>query len=132
MNCNCKNPTHFQGCSITTEKLECLQKPKITHYVEFLFSGVMFTDTSSEEIKSRSSKFQIPKTCFGYRFYDIERLVSSTGTALRSNRLNQTGTYYINAQVLNLSQIRTLMPNSILQKNMENNHYKKVVKTRIG
>lgn len=115
----------------STSPSQCLEKPVTKHYVEFLFAGIMFTDTSAQEIKSRSTKFQIPKTCFGYKFYDIEEVVSN-GHKLKSGRLNETGVYYINARVLTLAQIRTLMPNSILQKNMENNGYKKVVKTRSG
>ena len=105
---------------------------KTKHYVEFIFAGIMFTDTSSEEIKSRDSKFQIPKTCFGYRFFDLEKSKSESGNILTSRRLNESGVYYVGGQVMTLNQIKKLMPNSILQRNMENNDYKKVVKTRVG
>lgn len=104
----------------------------IRHYIEFLFAGIMFTDTSSQEIKSRSQEVEIPKNCFGYRFYDIEESKGESGRTLRSGRINVTGVYYIKGTVFTLAQIKKLMPDSILRKNMENNGYNKVVKTISG
>ncbi len=43
-----------------------MTKSRLVHYVELFYPK----ETSIKEIKNRKSKFEIPKECFGYRFFD--------------------------------------------------------------
>lgn len=103
----------------------------IKHYVEFFYPGILTSDTSTKVIPTRKSTFEIPEGCFGYRFFDIEIKQSKTsGRPLKSKRFNYSGNYYIEGKIFTMKEIGELMPGSILHRNMENNGYSRVVKTK--
>ena len=109
-----------------------MPKPKLKHYVEFLYLGIMFENTGVKKIKVRdSSKVTVPKDAYGYRFFDI--LESRCGNeTLKGNPKNYSGAHYF-GKVMTLDDVKREVPDSnSLQKNMINNNYDRVVKTRMG
>lgn len=103
----------------------------LKHYVEFLYPGVFVSESYEREIKSRDNIKNIPKNCYGYRFFDREEIVINKENLVGKEK-NYSGTYYF-GESFTLNEVKKLNGNhKILIDNMKINNWKKVVKTRIG
>lgn len=101
------------------------------HYVEFCYPGLLFSDSSTQEIKSRDAKFKVPKNSHAYRFFDrVETEVG--GEKLVGQPKNHSKFYYVGGVIKSQEDIRREKPGSILLSNMEINRYKNVIMTRFG
>lgn len=101
------------------------------HFVEFMFPGIIVSESTSEEIASREAKVKLPKGSFGYRFFDEEQ-VELGGEILRGERKNPSGIFYVGGKIKTLEDISKEQPGSILEANMRNNKYDRVVMTNRG
>lgn len=100
------------------------------HYVEFLFPGSFFPETDEVEIESRESKFEIPATCFGYSFFDVET-VEVNGETLTGEPKNKSPRVLF-GEVFDEERVAREVPDSrILLSNMRNNNLT-IVRTRCG
>lgn len=111
-----------------------MQKQK--HYVEFLFPGLVFSDTCVKEVSERDvnkvSKLMRPSTnCFGFRFFD-KTVTVVDGETLTGEKKNISGWYYW-GEKMTLEQVKATYGSDNnyhnLIKNMVNNGYEAVVKT---
>jgi hypothetical protein len=105
----------------------------IKHYVEFLYPGILVSETSSREVKKREQPRQIPRNCFGYRFFDRREAVVD-GEKLVGKPHKFSGNFYF-GEAMTLADVKKLQPRDnykILIGNMESNGYKRVVKTEFG
>lgn len=109
--------------NILNDYEEYIKTVKLTHYVRFYYPGIMFSETSIQEIKENDD-VQIPKSCFTYEFFDMDL----TGT-----EINISGKHYI-GDVYTIEDIEKMQDPSldILLSNMKCNNFPKVVKTNIG
>jgi len=104
----------------------------LVHYVEFLYPGIMVTETSQRRIRNRNTKIRASKDCFGYSFFDREEIVNKDGEVLKGESKNHSGTYYF-GKVMTLEDVKNQMPAAkTLISNMVGEGYEEVVKTRIG
>jgi hypothetical protein len=99
-------------------------------YVEFLYAGSFFDETTTKEVSDRSRP-TIPAGAFGYRFYDVTS-VEQDGEVLMGKAKNHSG-YYYRGEVFNLEQVEALDGDyAILISNMKCNGYDRVVRTIRG
>ena len=104
----------------------------LVHYVSFLYAGILFSEESSKRIKSRKDKFDIPPEAFAYFFWDRTEYLKGK-EILKGKRRNISGRYYPNGILWNKKQIKESEgEHSILYRNMVNNRYNYVVRTRCG
>ena len=107
----------------------------LKHYVEYLYPGILFSETSVSEISERDvSKVSISDNCFGFRFFDRTVTVVD-GEILTGNTKNISGWYY-KGEKMTLEQVKATYGNDdnyrILIFNMECNDVGAVVKTKFG
>lgn len=101
------------------------------HYVEFYYPGSFVSETSTEEIESRTANFEIPKYCFGFMFFDQEETLLD-GETLYGNRKNKSNFFYF-GKAYTLAEVKKTFPDArILISNMKGNGWDSVVKTRRG
>lgn len=101
------------------------------HYVEYLFPGIIVSETSAEEIKSRNVKLKPPKGAYAYQFFDREE-VEKDGETLIGKAKNRSGTFYLGGKVKTREDIEREMPGSILASNMRCNKIERIVMTKAG
>ncbi|MBN1377092.1 hypothetical protein JW949_02020 [Candidatus Woesearchaeota archaeon] len=105
------------------------------HCVEYISPGPQMCETLVVEVKNRDpSKINLPKDCFGYRFFD--RTVADTGDEkLFGERRNYSGIYYF-GKVKTLDDIKKDVLNGEVEEKvlelMEIYQLDKIVKTRLG
>lgn len=104
----------------------------LKHYVRFYYTGVLFSETSTIEVKARKYKgIRAPTACFGFRFFDVEE-TKINRKVLRGDEENFSGMYYFGT-VYTLNQIKKRFPTEkILIRNIKRTNTKKAVKTRCG
>ena len=106
----------------------------LKHYVEFLYPGVLMSESSIREVKTKAYKKlqRIPKTCFGFRFFDRQEL-KSNGEILKGKEKNWSGTYYF-GKIYTANQVKNTFPSErILVRNIERNSpTSRGIKTRWG
>lgn len=101
------------------------------HYVAFKYPGVFFPETSVIEIKSRDEKFDIPKGCYGYHFFDQEE-IEHNGEILTGEVKNESGTTFFGKKY-SIDDIRKNHPEKgTLIRNLISNGYKFAVDTVTG
>lgn len=111
--------------------MQNVEKVTVT-YVEFLFPGSFVSESSCKEVSNRDKPKRIPKGAFAYSFYDREKTIVGE-EEFWGDRKNRSGTFYPEAEIFNLKQIKENFPDStILISNMECNKWKHIVKTRRG
>ena len=72
----------------------------VKHYVEFLFPGVLFAETTTRCLPSRRSPIRnVPEGCYGWRRFFIETRKSKSGRMLSSDRLSTSATTFIGEYV---------------------------------
>lgn len=101
-------------------------------YVESLYPGAFVSETKVIPVDSRdATKFQAPKGCFGFRFFDREEVVSGDEVLVGKPK-NYSGIHYF-GRAMTLDDVKREVPNSdILVRNMQGNGWDLVVKTRCG
>lgn len=106
--------------------------PEIRHYIEWLFPGSFFAETSAKRVISRIRPPGIPKGAYGYQFFDrIE--VEAEGETLYGRPKNRSGIYYLGGKVLTLAQVKSLPGDyKTLISNMECNRWDRVIKLECG
>jgi hypothetical protein len=104
----------------------------LKHYVEFLYPGILFSDTSEDEVETRDiHKLEIPEYSFGFRFFDREQTILD-GEVLTGKSKNYSNWYYY-GKVMTIDDVKEQEPDQrILISNMENNDYKRIVRTKFG
>ena len=103
----------------------------IKHYVEFYSPGSFFPETSVREIKSRKFPLTIPKSCYGYHFFDMEQ-IEKNGEILNGKRKNNSGMTYFGKEYSIEELERDFPKEKILIRNIKGNGYLAAVKTRRG
>lgn len=104
-------------------------------YVTYLMPGVFMPEEYSREVTERNPE-QIAQEAdhnvFGFYFYDIAE-TEQGGVKMRSNALNKSPYYYIDAKKWSLEEVEFIHgKDSILASNMRSNHWDTVVRCRTG
>jgi hypothetical protein len=101
----------------------------IKHYIEYLYPGILFAESSDKEITERKL-YSFPEACFAYRFYDIETSEGEHGT-LVGPRFNLSGYYYNGGQIYTPAEVEQNFPDEkTLISNVQS--FKHAIKTSIG
>ena len=105
-------------------------------YVQFNMPGSFYPEECIVKVDSYTiDGVQVPQYAYAYRFYSIEKkLVIVDGETFKktSGRLNETGWFYINGEVLTLDDIPDDDEHRILRFNMRSNGYKYIVRCNMG
>lgn len=99
-------------------------------YVEFLFPGSMFIETSEEEIESFTVPIKLPKGAFGYRFYQQQQ-IESEGEILYGEQKYEKGTYF-KGKVYTKGEVKKKEGEGVLYRNMDSNNWYRAIKTISG
>jgi hypothetical protein len=101
------------------------------HYVEFMYPGSFYSDTSIHEITSRDAKITLPKGAYAYRIFDREE-IQHAGEILKGKSKNQ-GPRHIWGEEYDVERVEREVPDSrILVQNMKGNDWPIVIKCRQG
>jgi hypothetical protein len=105
----------------------------LKHYVEFIYPGIMLSESKNKEIVNRNPKeISIPEGSFGFRFTDREEVELADGEILTGKLKNNSGWYY-QGKKMSLEDVKREMPNEeILIDNMKCNGFKYIVWTKFG
>lgn len=112
-----------------------MSEPTVQTYVVYLYPGFLFAEEKSVRVEFRDPQSVAKladENAFGFYFQDV--MVSSSGCReMRSAPYNQSGTYYINGDILTANDVKK-MPgdNRILLSNMSNPGWGVMVKCRTG
>src|SRR5262249_9742468 len=97
-----------------------------TTYVRYLLPGAFFPEESVREVADRGPQEaarNAPDGAFAFAFHD-RMSTTADGVTLRSDPLNVSGRYYINAEPLTAGDVAALPGNhSILLANMRGNRW---------
>lgn len=103
------------------------EKPKTVRYVEFLFPGSFFSESSVQRYKPG---MKIPDRCFGYQFFDKTSTKVGSET-LEGRPKNFKGRYYL-GKVYSQAEVKKMKLPGFLAENMETNGWAFAVKCRTG
>jgi len=116
-----------------------MSAPQVTTYAEYLYPGVFLPEEFSAEVPERDPQKvarEAPDGVFAFRFYDIATTTVTVGgeeIETRSERLNQSGRYYIDAEKLTAADVEALPgDHSILLSNMRGNGWDPILRCRPG
>lgn len=102
------------------------------NYIEWLYPGVICSESISEKVDERILPLEYPKHAFGFRFYDRTEVKTEDGENLYGKADHYTDWYYLGA-ALSFEEIKQKYPSEkILIDNMRINKYDRVVKTIHG
>jgi hypothetical protein len=106
-------------------------------YIEFLYPGSFVAESSTKEVKTREvSKVKVPKSAFGFKFFDILSVVvdaDSRKVQLTSERINMSPMHYYGGKLYTLAEVEREFPqNDTLVQNMKGNGWGKVIRCRTG
>ena len=110
------------------------------YYAEFLFPGLLFSESEHIELKSHNPNEalkKMPESAFAFELYDIETRqgILENGEHIKNDKtVNQSGRFYPGGVLLTLEEIKSMddKNHNILISNMEGNGWNTVVKTRAG
>lgn len=121
--------------------MDCIRRS----YVEFLYPGTLIAEREAEPIALRDPALvEVPEKAFAFRFFDKLTVVVREGAEdieLRSDRINESGMYYLGGEVYSLPELEHIFPEAtvltqqeatVLTQNMRNNNWVQVIKTRLG
>lgn len=113
-----------------TRKEKATSKSNVVHYVRFWYPGVFVSEDSTKRIASRNPALvKPPKDCYAFQFFDRTE-TSEDGETLRGKERNKSGMFFVGGRVMTLTEVRKeLKGESTLIANMENNGYKRVIRT---
>lgn len=108
-------------------------------FVEYMSPGIFMSEKYVSLVGSRDPRRDAGnagRNVFAFRYYDLaetEAEVNGSPVVLTSRQINNSGTYYINAQRLTRDDVRKLPgDHTILLKNMESNGWDAVWWCRTG
>lgn len=106
-------------------------------YVRFLYPGIMLSEDSVHKVENRDvSKIRVPEDAFAFQFFDVLSTtvtVNSKNIALTSEEIDVSPRHYYGGKVYTIAELKRELPNEhTLINNVQNNHYKKVIKCRTG
>lgn len=104
----------------------------LKHYVEFLYPGILFGESSIREVDNRNPySVTIPDEAYGFRFLDKEE-IAIDDEILKGKNKNVSGWYY-QGRKMSIEDVKREMPNkNILIDNMISNRYGFIVFTKFG
>lgn len=101
------------------------------HYIEFYYPGAFFPENSIKEIKNRRTPRNIPKSSYGFMYFDQEEF-KLNDEILTGERKNKSGMTFLGKKYT-IEELKKDFPDhKILISNIENNGYQFAVKTRLG
>jgi hypothetical protein len=106
------------------------------NFAEYLYANIMVDDSSVQEIDSFDAQAALkamPKRAYGFRLFQRRFTPDEDETVMKSDRLNETGIHYPDGQYWTLAKVKKEMPDeSTLIRNMESNHWPRVIRNRYG
>lgn len=106
------------------------------NFAEYLLANIMVDDTSVVEIERLDAQVALkamPKRAYGFRLFQRRVTKDEDETVMKSDRLNETGMHYPDGQYWTLAKVKKEMPDEkILIRNMEGNHWPRVIRNRHG
>lgn len=113
---------------------------KTKHYIEYLHPGILFSEPSYKEVKTRKAPKNIPSNVFGYRFYSIDTYDATREDGEKfktSSKPKDTSPWTYFGKILTFKDVEALKKKeperwSTLYSNMRGNGYERVVQTRFG
>jgi len=106
----------------------------IKHYVEFLYPGLLFSETSSKELKSKNAPIAWPNGAYAYRLFTKEVTKGKTGT-LEGDPKYKPGYIFRKGTVIKMAKevLADRDPaNETLRSNVSCNKFKAVAFTKHG
>lgn len=101
-------------------------------YVVFKLPGAFVAEQEVRRVDDRSFPTDIPRSCFGFYFYDVYETIGPMGEAVRGQPQNVSGMFYFGEE-FSLERVKREFPElKILISNMECNGWDRVVYTRVG
>lgn len=101
-------------------------------YIEYLYPGLVCSESSTKEVKTRDIPAELPGMCFAFRFFDVVE-IETEGRILKSEPENRSNWFYAPGEVLTVQNVKEKYPeNKTLIWNMETNKIDKVIMTRFG
>jgi hypothetical protein len=102
-------------------------------YIEYLYPGSMFSESSYEKVNSRETPSNFPERAFAFRFTEREEVLTADGETLKGSFKNNSGWKYIGGTEKTLEQVEREHPEKrILIANLKNNEYSRCVFTKFG
>lgn len=102
------------------------------HYVQYLFPGFVFPETSVQPVKDRKAKVKRLDGAYAYRFFSREETAGINET-LKGENKDFSGYRFFEGEILALDEVKKRYPKEeILIRNMETNGYKKIVHCKDG
>lgn len=108
--------------------------PKTKTFVEFVFPGFVFSESSTHEVESRDMQTKLPERAYAFRFFDVTETQVGDET-LRGTPKNFSPMYYPGASAIAAIDVPNMFPgggNDILRSNVAGNHMRGVIKTCTG
>lgn len=104
----------------------------LKHYVEFLYPGIITSETTLKEVQDREPRnISIPEEAFGFRFVDREE-IELREEILKGEYKSQSGWYY-QGRKMSLEDVKREMPEKkILIDNMIYNSFDYIVWAKFG
>lgn len=103
----------------------------IKTYIEFCYPGLLCSETSIRVVAGREKPTEIPKTSFGYRFFDREEIEKDAETLKGESKNYSHWTYF--GEIYTRDRVEIEKPNQkILITNMRDNNIDRVVFTKFG
>jgi hypothetical protein len=122
-----------------TEGEKAMAEPKITTYIEYLYPGTFYSESSARVSPGRDpdrAAREAPESAFAFRFYGraaAEITVDGQPVTLKSGEIRATGRYYIDAEALDAAAVAALPGDySILLSNMRGNGWGVILRCRTG
>jgi hypothetical protein len=109
---------------------------KTKHFVTFYYPGALVGESCTREIDKRDPRkaldYKASKGSYGFCFYSVNYVGLDDGE-YKSEKFEQTGTFFIDGELLTLKQIKKNFPGEYtLIANMEGNRWKEIIKTNVG
>jgi hypothetical protein len=105
------------------------------YYAEFLYYGIIVSETSLKEITREEylnpETVPVPKDSFGFRVMHRNEVIEE-GDVLLGQYKNTSGWFYIGKKMSKVDVCKEFGADSTLFRNMENNGYDYVVKSAFG
>ena len=111
-----------------------MTETKTKTFVEFVFPGLLFSETSVREVECRDRQMKMPKGAYGFRFFDVTDTVVD-GETLTGNRKNFSPMHYPGAETIPADKVPERFPDDrhkILRSNVRINEMRGIILTRTG
>jgi len=103
----------------------------IVEYIEWLYPGSFFAESSTEPVPNRERPREIPENANGYRFFSRQE-IESQGEVLRGKNTNYSGWTYFGEEYDHDALNELGEDYNILKSNIISNGYRAAVKTING